>query len=145
MPESKHNMPQLKHYPRLKLYKYNTNLVYNPETRIATSYKWYEIYKVINGVRCLNTHAYSVTTSKHVGILRQFFNHCRDDIFYFEAPQGLQDLNSAIKYYESMIADLETLMNKPKSHVKKNLERLETIGQYVNKINRIKQLQESRV
>lgn len=132
-------MPSLKHFPRLNLYKYHS-LVYNPDTRIATSYDWYQIFKVINGIRCLNTYSYSVTTAKHVSILRQFFNHCRDDIFFFDAPRGLQNLDSAINLYKNKIATLETEMNKPRSHKAKNLERLEKIGHYIGKINKIEQL-----
>jgi len=138
-------MPSLKHYPRLKLYKYNDRLVYNPDTQIATSYNWYEIFKVINGVRCLNTHAYSVTTSKHVNILRQFFNNCRDEIFYFEAPRGLQNLDSAIKYYESKRQALINETLKPNTRKAKNIERLDTASYYQTIIDRIKQLQESEV
>jgi len=137
-------MPSLKHYPRLKLYKYNDRLVYNPDTQIATSYKWYEIYKVINGIRCLNTHGYSVTTSKHVSILRQFFNHCRDEIFYFEAPDGLQNLSRAINHYQNKINDIQVKLDNPRSRKNKIQDRLDIIAHYTSIIQKITQLQESR-
>lgn len=133
-------MPSLKFYPRLKIYKYR-DLVLNPETQTATSYRWYEIYKVINGIRCLNTYGYSVTTSKHVGILRNHFRTWdNDSIFQFNAPNGLQDLDSAIKHYTSKIDTLRNDMYKPRSHKAKNQERLETIIHYERIIAKIESL-----
>ncbi len=69
-------MRYLKYYPRLNIYKNSTeSLKYDPVKQIAYSFKWYEIYKIINGVRCLNTHGYSVTTAKHVSKLWQHFQY----------------------------------------------------------------------
>lgn len=133
-------MPSLKFYPRLNLYKYRT-LVLNPETSTATSYDWYQIYKRINGVSCLNTYSYSVTTAKHVNILRGHFRTWdREDFFQFEAPHGLQDLNGAIDHYRRKIDALRQAMYKPRSHKAKNQDRLETIIHYERIISKIESL-----
>lgn len=131
----------LKFYPRLNLYKSSTgSLVYNPVTRIATSYRWYEIFKVINGIKCLNVHSYSTTTAKHVSKLRCFLNPWRNDTFYFEAPRGLQDLNYAIEYYNRKIVTLKNKMMMPRTHKAKNEERSIEIENHQETIKRIESL-----
>lgn len=131
---------RFKFYPRLKMYKNSTaTLRYYPDRQIAFSYRTYEIYKIINGVRCLNTHSYSVTTAKHVSILWKHFNYDRN-IFAFEAPRGLQDLDLAIQYYRVKNKILAELITKPRSHAAKNKERQNQIEYNLSTISKILKL-----
>jgi hypothetical protein len=42
-----------------------SNVMFNPSTKIATSYNWWTFVKVINGKLVFNNHAYSTTTQRH--------------------------------------------------------------------------------
>ncbi len=72
------------------------SLVYDPIKGEARSYGWYILAKRIGGVMYLNTYGYSVTTSKHVSIMHKHFGYTGYECI--EAPQGLQDLESALNY-----------------------------------------------
>jgi len=128
----------LKFYRRLNLYK-ASNLVYNPVTKIALSYNWYQIYKVINGIRCLNTYNYSATTVKHISKMRRHFGY-DPNIFEFEAPRGLQDLDRAIEYYRTLIKIKQAEINNPRSHKRLLSERVGKIVDYLNIISKIERL-----
>lgn len=79
---------------RLKIFK-RTNLTWDPQTGIGYSYHWYEIAKVIKGQLVLNTYRYSVSTAKHVRLLRNLFDFLELSYVEIDAPSGLQNLNNA--------------------------------------------------
>lgn len=89
--------------PRLNKFK-KPNLVFCPETGEARSYEWYILGKVINGRYVLNDYNYSQTTAGHASELRTTLNILGVDYISIEAPQGLQDLNSALDLYLKRIA-----------------------------------------
>jgi hypothetical protein len=84
----------MKYYSRLKLWK-APNLTFNPETREAYSYGWYQLLAVINGNLVLNIYNYSNTTVKHVHKLRRLLNTLGIQIdVELEASQGLQNFDA---------------------------------------------------
>ena len=94
------------YFPRLNLFK-RANLTFDPVTGLGHSYQWYEICKVINGKMVLNTYRYSVTTSKHVSLLRYLFDQLGIDYVSIEAPRGLQNLDIARSHMIDEIATLK--------------------------------------
>src|ERR1035437_515756 len=87
----------IKYFTRLNMFKTN-NLKFNPMTMTAHSYEWYEIAKIINGKLVLNTYRYSISTCKHIGKLRSLFRQLELKYTSIDAPQGLQNLDSAFKH-----------------------------------------------
>lgn len=119
------------------IYKNSTGTnIYNVVNNTATSYGWWTYYKIIKGKRIFNSYFYSSTTSKHQIDLLKIV---RPDI-YIECPGGLQDLRSGIDYYKSLIRDLVSKINNPRSRKTTNEKRMEMIIGYKNKITQIYQL-----
>lgn len=77
------------------------SLTWDPIAQEARSYRWYVLAKRINGVLYLNTYGYSVTTSKHVSIMRRHFERAGIEYRDIEAPRGLQDLETAMNHAEA--------------------------------------------
>lgn len=96
------NAAALRYFTRLHMFK-AANLTFNPETYEGESYNWYSIcrkFEMKNSkpVFILNTYGYSNTTSKQVGKLMRLFGQLGIAYSTLEAPQGLQDLNTALSY-----------------------------------------------
>lgn len=120
----------------------SSNLTFNPDTLQAFSYKWWKFCDRINGKVVFNSYSYSVSTSKHQYKIRSLLSQKGIEIdLFLESPHGLDDLNSAVKLYEKRIAQLQALIEKPKTHKAKNEERKKLIQVYKEKINQIKKLQ----
>lgn len=132
----------MKYYPKLNVYKIS-NLEFNPETETAYSYRWYEIFKVIKGTRCLNTFKYFNITIKHIYKMREFLKDQYVNIFEFEAPKGLQDLDAAIEYYKRKQQYLIDQTTKTSTQKRKNLERIEQAEHFQTIIEKIKLLMEN--
>ena len=90
----------------------------------ATSYGWWLFVKRINGLVVFNSYNYSSSTGQHQrkikGVLRQLGIDVDIDI---RAPKGLQNLHSALTYYEGEISTLTDLINKKGTKKAKNAER----------------------
>jgi hypothetical protein len=80
----------MKYYPRLKQYK-ASNVAYDIESEIATSYKWYVLAKRIKGHMVVNTYNYSSTTIKHMYKIFKLFRELGIEYTTIEAPRGLQN------------------------------------------------------
>ena len=124
----------MKYYKRLKVYK-TSNCVFNPETMHATSYRWYDLLKMINGKVVLNTYRYSTSTGKHIRDVQGVLHNLGVNYETIEAPQGLQRLEEAKNHYEGKINSNNVYMSKPKVRQKtKDSLKLEN-ETYNNKLN----------
>ena len=131
----------MQYRPRLKVYKnYNGSNWFDPETETAISYGWWIYLKRINGKLVFNDYRYSVTTAKHQRDLRSIIGNV-DHIIH--APNGLQNLGSAIDHYEYQIKELYKAMAKPRSHNRKNIERREEIERLEKDIETVRELMAS--
>lgn len=74
--------------PRLGEFR-RANLTFNPMTGEGFSYNWYQITRVVKGVMVLNSYPYSVTTAKHVGLLRRLLGSLGIPYRECYAPKGL--------------------------------------------------------
>ncbi len=128
----------MKYFKTLNLYKNSTGTCkLNPSTMESYSYDWYQVTRMIDGVLVFNAYNYSSSTIKHQYLIR----HQLDELGYreyieIECPQGLQNLDSAIGYYNSKIKEIETKMIKGTK--KKNIERLSEIEQLKSMIETVK-------
>jgi len=104
----------MKYYKTLKCYK-APNFVFSPETMHATSYRWYDLFKKINGQTVLNSYAYSNTTIKHIHKMRKLAKELNIKIdLEIQAPSGLQNLDSAVSFYFDKIQDAKEHLVKPR-------------------------------
>lgn len=102
--------PRIKYFSRLNVFK-KSNLIFNPETMLAVSYKWYNILQVINGKVYLNNYSYSISTIKQYYLLSHLLDQLKIEYKTLESPLGLQNLNSSVKHYVNELAKL-TVLNK---------------------------------
>ena len=133
----------MKYFKRANIYKNSTGTnTFYVEKQCATSYGWWEYVKRINGQLVFNNYTYSNSTTNHQSAMRSLLR----DLGYhsyliIEAPGGLQDLDSAIKYYESKIENLRAAMAKPRTRKAKNAERQSDINFYESKMSEVFALQ----
>jgi hypothetical protein len=130
----------MKHFKRLRVYKTGPNLVIKDDFSIGHSYEWYEILKTINGQVVLNDYNYSSTTIKHKYKVRSLLIEKSVEFITIKAPNGLQNLDSAIRHYTQEIGILTKQINKPRSRLSTNLERQKMISYYQDKIKLIQSL-----
>lgn len=124
--------------PKSKLWA-ASNVTFDEANLEAYSYGWWSFLKVINGKIVFNEYGYSNTTRKHQSKVRRALSELGIEIdLYIEAPNGLQDLESAINFYTNKIESLETAMIKGKAA--KNAERKQSIEEYKNKIKQVNKL-----
>ena len=139
----------MKHMKRTNTYK-ASNVTFDPETMEAYSYGWWRFVERTPGGQILfNDYNYSNSTCKHQikvrRLMRELFPHLPyGGNLTIEAPNGLQDLDSAIKLYKERIKDLVEQIMKPRSHKRKNVERNEEIEHYLEKIRLCKSLKSQR-
>jgi len=133
--------PALKYFKKLGVFK-ASNVLFNPNTMTATSYNWWEFVKKINGKVVFNIYRYSNTTSKHQSKVKSLLKQLNIKIDIEAAcPDGLQNLDSGVRYYERIINDLKNDMNNPRSYKEKNRERKKQIKFFQNQIEVLKELQ----
>lgn len=131
----------MKYMQKAKIYK-AANVTFNPETKQAYSYNWWRFVDVIGGLVVFNNYTYSNATAKHQGKVRRLLQDIGVAVhFEIEAPGGLQNIDSAIFYYEKEIASLQALVAKKGTRKAKNEERLQAIADMQKKIITIKALQ----
>lgn len=124
----------MKYYKTLNLYK-ASNVTFDPSKCKAVSYGWWEFVSDIGGVIVFNNYHYSISTQRHQrkvrGVMRELGIVAGITI---ESPGGLQDLESARKYYMFLITELEAAITRKGSRKAKNEERHATIVHYQQKL-----------
>lgn len=130
----------MKYYKTLKVYK-ASNVMFNPQTMLATSYRWWNMLQKINGKIVFNSYTYSSSTSKHQYKLLNLLHQLNINIdHYIEAPKGLQRLDEARKHYEGTIRVLKMKIASPKTRKTTNAKRQLEIDKYQEKIRIIDSL-----
>lgn len=130
----------MKYYKRLKVYK-SSNCFFDPNAIYATSYNWWSFVEIVAGKTVFNDYRYSITTTGHQRKVMRLMKELKMKIdVMIECPKGLDDLNSAITWYEHKIKDLQTLIDRPKSQKAKNKQRIQMINHYMEKIASVKTL-----
>ena len=118
-----------------------SNVTFNPVTCEARSYDWWIFVSKINGLVVFNNYSYSSTTCRHQSKVRSLLSDLGVNVdVTIEAPEGLQRLNLAERYYSQRIASLETAMSNKGTHKAKNLERLQTQQEYRAKLAQVQVL-----
>lgn len=119
----------------------DSNVYFNPITIHATSYKWWDMVRVINGLVVFNSYRYSISTSKHQYKVERLMDQLGIKIdVRIEAPKGLQNLESAVTLYQNRIDELLAEIASPRSRKKKNIERKHEINRLDSKLAFIKKL-----
>lgn len=130
----------MKYLKTKKQYK-ASNVILNLDPLEATSYNWWIFLKRIKGKLVFNNYRYSVSTCKHQSKVLSKLRELGIKIdYYIESPKGLQDLDSAIKYYESEIASIKTDLVVSNRRQKTKLNQLETIKSYESILKVIQKL-----
>lgn len=118
-----------------------SNCHFDPISLRAVSYNWWLFVAKIGGKLVFNSFTYSNTTTKHQSKVKSLLRQLGIAIdTHIEAPQGLNNLDSSIKYYENQIQLLELQIAKPRSQQAKNLERQNQIEFYESKIKEVQEL-----
>jgi hypothetical protein len=91
--------PGFKWRPRLGMWTDGVNNEFNPETLVATSYRWWTYVAKIKGKVVFNSYYYSSQTSSHQGHMRDLLKKLKIKIdVEVEAPSGLNKLNEALEH-----------------------------------------------
>lgn len=118
-----------------------SNVYFDANTCQAYSYSWWRFVECFDGKIIFNNYRYSNTTIKHQDKVRWLLRELGLAIHLeIEAPQGLQNLESAVEHYESLIADLKAAIAKPKTKAAKNADRQCQIQHCQQKIADVKAL-----
>lgn len=118
-----------------------SNVTFNPKTNDATSYSWWLFVKQINGLVVFNNYNFSSTTIKHQYKVRRLLDDLGINIdLEIKAPDGLQDLESAIKCHEDIIEKLNSEISKKGSKRSTNEVRQSEILDNMKIIESIKAL-----
>lgn len=124
----------MKYNHKANIYK-ASNVIFNPETEVATSYDWWQFVKRINGQLVFNNYYYRSTTCKHQSKVRRLLGELGIQIDqYIEAPEGLQDIPSAIDHLKRQASALQAAIDKPRSQRRKNEERRRDIWKIHEKL-----------
>jgi hypothetical protein len=132
--------PALKPYKGLNVFK-ASNVAFDPNTCVATSYRWWIFVSRIGGKVVFNNYHYSMSTNKHQSKVDSLLSQLGIKIdVRFEAPKGLQDLQAAVTHYENKISSLIIAIQKPGTRAVKNRERASEIKSHLKTIKTIKAL-----
>ena len=71
----------------------------------------------------LNHHSYSPTTVRHYYKIRNLFDRLNIHYVLLQAPRGLQNLEAAKEYHQSLINELEAKIKNPRSRESANFNR----------------------
>jgi len=131
----------MKFMKRTQIYKAN-NVTFNPKTLDAYSYDWWRFVEAApTGGVIFNSYTYSNATAKHQIKVRNLLRTLGIEIVLdIKSPGGLQNLDSAVKYYEAKIINLKALIAKPGTRKAKNLERAQEIEVLEHKLVSIKNI-----
>jgi hypothetical protein len=129
----------MKYFKKLKLYK-ASNVVFNPETKRATSYGHWLFLGHVNGMLVFNDHAYSTTTMRHQRLVKGVLSDLgiKPDLV-IDSRQSLstEALQDAIQRLGNENASLLETMAMPRTHKKKNAERMKIISDNKKQIAKI--------
>lgn len=118
-----------------------SNVLLDLNNEIATSYDWWIFLKRINGKLVFNNYRYSPSTEGHQRkILKQLDQLGIKVDMFIESPKGLQDLNSAISYYEYEISELVNDIATTNRRKITRQNQIELIQNYQAKIKNIKKI-----
>ena len=124
----------MKYFKRTNMYKLS-NVTFNPENNESLSYDWWCFTKMIGGKLVFNNYNYSPSTIKHQYKVRALLHDLGIKIdLEVAVPKGLQWHDSSkdvSDHYASLIKDIETLIAKPRSQARKNIERKIEIAQLI--------------
>ncbi len=119
----------MKYFKKLKLYK-ASNVVFNPESKVATSYNWWKFLGYVNGVLVFNDHKYSTTTMRHQRLVKAVLQDLgvKPDLV-IDSRQSLSEgaLSDAIERLKLESEALMQEIDKPRSQKKKNAERFNQV------------------
>ena len=120
----------MKYYPKLKKFK-ASNVVFIPETKIATSYDWWVFVKPIGNKLVFNDYPYSISTQKHQKKVRDLLDTLGIKIDLVIATSlSLNDdraLSAACGLIAIQIEELRTAIDKKGSRQSTNACRAERI------------------
>lgn len=132
----------MKYFKKLKLYK-ASNVVFNPENKVATSYNWWIFLGYVNGKLVFNDHAYSTTTMRHQRLVKGVLSDLgiKPDLIIDShlslSPEALRDAIQRLKNAsESSMQEID----KPRSHKKKNEERFQQVMNNKAQIKKIERV-----
>jgi hypothetical protein len=137
--ERKARPGEMKYMKRAGIYS-SANVSFNPETKTALSYNWWEFVKVIGGKVVFNSYRYSATTQKHQSKVKDLLSLLGIGIdFDVEAPQGLQNPLGAIEHMENRIKALEAEMQKGRPNTYAQQNRQESIAYFEQGVVNLKE------
>lgn len=121
-----------------------SNVWFNPVEISAKSYDWWYFVKKIGDKVVFNDYRYSPTTGKHQSKVKTLMRQLGFKIdVVIECPQGLQNLESGIEYYNNLINELQAAIDRPGSRKATNKERQKMIKLYFDKISEIERLMQA--
>lgn len=133
----------MRYYKRLNIYR-SGRLEYDPLTKESRSFNWYILSRKIGPYLVVNRYNYSITTIKHYYKICRVLRQANNEInYHIEAPNGLGDLDSAVKLCEKRIKKTQEDMLKPRTHKRKNLERQQYINYVESEMRLILMLKEA--
>lgn len=137
----------MKYKKQVNAYKNSTgSCLFDVTTCTAVSYGWWQFVKRIGDHIVFNNYYYSISTRKHQNAIKDLLKTLKIDInFYVEAPEGLQNIDSAFAKIDNDIEELTCQMNKKGSKKAQNAIRLKSIASLQIKrleVQKIKDLQE---
>lgn len=143
---------QSMHYqPRLNRFK-STNVYFNCDAETAWSYDWWCFVKRVGPYLVFNGHRYSVSTGKHQSKVRRVLSRLGLKIdLEIDTRCGLHSSDCftfAIEKLENEIKALLALINTPKTHKAKNIERVKEIAakkKHIKAIKRVRAVQKREV
>lgn len=130
----------MKYYTRLKIYK-SSNCEFNPETQVGKSYGWWVVTTPHKGEVLFNDTYYSSSTCKHQN---KIHSHVTPTVVLKHTRECLSNPDKALRNeIEGLFAVNAELFEKiatPRSHKKKNAERIfdiNTNGQRIVYLNEL--------
>jgi hypothetical protein len=120
------------------------SLTYHPLKQEARSYGWWVFLRKIGNRLVFNDYSYSKSTSRHQNEVWHHLNITGniDGLIVIEAPDGLQDLRSALSLYEDGIVKLREAINRKGSRKKTNEDRKLQISKLKENIETVRYLME---
>lgn len=96
----------MKYFTRLGIYK-ASNVKFNPETLIATSYDWWTFVRQVDGKVLFNTYRYSPTTGRHQAKVRKLMNSLGISFEEVAMRESLCRFENLEQVYAAHTANLE--------------------------------------
>jgi hypothetical protein len=118
-----------------------SNVTLDMSNLTAYSYNWWLFLKKINGYVVFNDYQYSTTTARHQFKIRRKLSEIGIAIDYtIKSPMGLNNLSSAVNYYEIEKELLLEKINSSRTRKAKNQERRQQISSINEKLKIIERL-----